>query len=199
MRLPFWKSKPMVGEAALEAREVAQEASHRETFLRLVEQYESPLRRLAGAYFDHKADQADLFQEIAVAIWQALPRFRGESSQRTWLYRIAHNVATTSAAKHRRKERTEVSIPESFDRASPSSDAERELLLEEKRRLLSESVRDLPVMDRQIILLHLEGLSYSEIEEVSGLSESAVATRLTRIRDKLKEKIETRRPATHER
>src|SRR5262249_48070010 len=60
-------------------------------------------------------------------------------------------------------------------------------------RQLQQAIRDLQVTDRQIVLLHLEGLSYSEIEAVSGLSESAIATRLTRIRGELKEKITGRR------
>ena len=62
----------MVGEVALEARSAVQEASQ-QTFLRLITQYESALRRLAGAYVAQSTDREDLFQEIAVAIWQAVP------------------------------------------------------------------------------------------------------------------------------
>ena len=190
MRLPIWKRKPMVSEAAIETRETAQSDSPRETFLRLIEQYEPALRRLAGAYMEQGADREDLFQEIAMALWQAIPKFRGESSERTWLYRIAHNVSISSSAKLRRVGQREESIPESFDRPSALSDAEQELLREEKRRRLTDSIRDLPAIDRQIVLLHLEHLSYGEIEEVTGLSETAIATRLTRVREKLKEKIQ---------
>jgi len=198
MRLPVWKRNPMVGEVALEARSAVQEASQ-QTFLRLIAQYESALRRLAGAYVAQSTDREDLFQEIAVAIWQAVPGFRGESSERTWLYRIAHNVAISSVAKARRRGQREEGMAERFDYASLAPNAEQEVLRSEKLRLLNEAIRDLPAIDRQIILLHLEGLSYGEIEEVSGLSEAAVATRLTRIREKLKEKIAIRRSAAHER
>ena len=179
----------MHGEAVLETSEAAGETSQHDTFLQLMEQYEPALRRLAGAYLQQGADRDDLFQEIAVALWQAIPRFRGESSERTWLYRIAHNVAISSAAKQHRRGRTEQTMPDRFDHASVARDAEQEVLRVEKLRLLNASIQHLPVVDRQIILLHLEGLRYAEIEEITGLSETAIATRLTRIREKLRGQI----------
>ena len=189
MRLPTWKRKSMVGQEVVETRPIAPSGGERETFLRLICQYEPALRRLVGAYLERAADREDLFQDIAVALWQATSKFRGESSERTWLYRIAHNVAISSSAKLRRVRRKEEHIPMPFDRPSTSPGAEQELLHEERRLLLVESIRDLPMIDRQIVLLHLETLSYAEIEEVTGLSETAIATRLTRIREKLKVKI----------
>jgi RNA polymerase sigma factor (sigma-70 family) len=59
------------------------------------------LQRLAGAYVDAREDREDLVQEIAAALWRALPNYRAESSERTWLYRIAHNVAITATVKQR--------------------------------------------------------------------------------------------------
>jgi RNA polymerase sigma-70 factor (ECF subfamily) len=190
MRLPVWKRKTMVSESVLETRGAICETSHREAFLRLMAEYGPALTRLTSAYAEQKTDREDLFQEIAVAIWQALPKFRGESTERTWLYRIAHNVAISSMAKIRRRGQVEEEMPERFDRASSASNAEQEALRAEKLHLLRESIRNLSVIDREIILLHLEGLGYIEIEEVSGLSESAIATRLTRIREKLKQEVE---------
>lgn len=179
----------MHAEALLETSKATGERIRRDSFLELIEQYEPALRRLAGAYLVQAADRDDLFQEIAVALWRAIPGFRGGSSQRTWVYRIAHNVAISSAAKLRRRGRTEETMPERFEHASGARNAEQEVLRAEKLRLLNDSIRDLPVTDRQIILLHLEGLSYAEIEEISGLSETAIATRLTRIREKLRKTI----------
>ena len=192
MRLPVWKRKPMVGEAVAEMLEVTRQSSRQGIFLRLIQQFEPALRRLAAAYLHRESDREDLLQEIALALWQAIPRFRGEASERTWLYRIAHNVAISSSAKAYRRERAEGPFPEEFERSAPAANAEQALLGEEKRQALLDSLRRLPVTDRQIILLHLEGLSYAEIEEVSGLTEPAIATRLTRIRAKLKEEIRRR-------
>jgi len=192
MRLPFWKRKPMIAEAVAETSLVSQESDRNDVFLRLMQQFEPALRRLAAAYFDREADRADLFQEIALALWQAIPRFRMESSERTWLYRIAHNVAISSSARTHRRARREEFLSEEFEHPSAAAGAEEGLLLGEKRRALVDSIRLLAATDRQIILLHLEGLSYAEIEEVSGLSETAIATRLSRIRAKLKEEIRKR-------
>jgi RNA polymerase sigma factor (sigma-70 family) len=195
MRLPIWKRKPMVAEVVAETALVSEESDHNDVFLRLMQQFEPALRRLAAAYFDREADRADLFQEIALALWQAIPRFRKESSERTWLYRIAHNVAISSAAKTHRRARREEFLSEEFEHPSAAAGAEEGLLLGEKRRALVDSIRRLAAADRQVILLHLEGLSYTEIEEVSGLSETAIATRLSRIRAKLKEEIRKREVA----
>ena len=179
----------MIAETAFAASQPVVDTTKRETFLRLVAEYEPALRRLAGAYLEQTADREDLFQEIAVALWQAIPRFRGESSERTWLYRIAHNVAITGATRLRGRGRREEPISEPFEHISHLPTAEQGLLHREKQRLLIEAVRQLPMVDRQVILLHLEGLSYAEIETISGLSETAIATRLTRIREKLRAQI----------
>jgi RNA polymerase sigma factor (sigma-70 family) len=154
-------------------------------FLRLFEEYGPALERLAGAYVARAEDREDLVQEIAVALWRALPAYRGDASERTWLYRIAHNTAITASMKQRKRETREVAA-EPVDHPSGRASAEQELLSSEKRRLLVEAIRGLPPPDRQITVLHLEGLSYTEIEEVTGLSEGAVAARLTRIREKLR-------------
>lgn len=192
MRLPVWKRKPMIAEAVAETSLVSQESDRSDVFLRLVQQFEPALRRLAAAYFHREADRADWFQEIALALWQAIPRFQRESSERTWLYRIAHNVAISSSARTHRRARREEFLSEEFEHPSAAASAEEGLLLGEKRRALVDSIRLLAATDRQIILLHLEGLSYAEIEEVSGLSETAIATRLSRIRPKLKQEIRKR-------
>jgi RNA polymerase sigma-70 factor (ECF subfamily) len=180
----------MIADTAIVASQPVVETTRRETFLRLVEQYEPALRRLAGAYLEQSADREDLFQEIAVALWQAIPRFRSESSERTWLYRIAHNVAITAATRLRGRGKREEPISEPFEHASRLPSAEQDLLHREKQKWLIEAVRGLPLLDRQIVLLHLEGLSYSEIETISGLSETAIATRLSRTREKLRAQIQ---------
>ncbi len=77
-------------------------------FLRIFEEYAPAIERLAGAYAAAREDREDLVQEIAAALWRALPGYRAEASQRTWLYRIAHNVAITATFKQRQREKREV-------------------------------------------------------------------------------------------
>jgi len=177
---------------APQGQQRVEDATRHDTFLRLIGQYEAALRRLAAGYVVHAADREDLFQEIAVGLWRAIPAYRGEASERTWLYRIAHNIAISSSTRLRRRGKTEGPIRETVDLVTANADAEQQAVRNEQRRRLAEVIRTLPAVDRQMILLHLEGLSYAEIEQISGLSQSAVATRLSRVRERLKEKMQAR-------
>lgn len=193
MRLPVWKRESMSTQAmAPQGQQRVEDATRHDTFLRLIGQYEAALRRLAAGYVVHAADREDLFQEIAVGLWRAIPAYRGEASERTWLYRIAHNIAISSSTRLRRRGKTEGPIRETVDLVTANADAEQQAVRNEQRRRLAEVIRTLPAVDRQMILLHLEGLSYAEIEQISGLSQSAVATRLSRVRERLKEKMQAR-------
>jgi RNA polymerase sigma factor (sigma-70 family) len=159
-------------------------------FCELFEAYQPALRRLVAAYLVNAADREDLLQEIAAGIWKSLPGFRGESSERTWIYRIAHNVAIRCSSKVRGRIAREPRLESSFDRPSGERSAEETLLFGEKQQALIDAIRELPVVDRQTVTLHLEGLSAAEIEEVTGLPSGAIATRLTRIRQKLTERVQ---------
>ena len=80
-------------------------------------------------------------------------------------------------------------MPDSADRMGGWNDPDRVLVIEEQRQAMLAAIQELPPIDKQVIVLHLEGLSYQEIEEVSGFSESAIASRLSRIRDRLTDVI----------
>lgn len=168
----------------------ARPGNQNDRFCNLFEQYQPALRRLVSAYVNNPADREDLLQDIAAGIWKSLPSFRGESSERTWIYRIAHNIAIRSSSRVRMRGVREPGIDEAFDRPAAGSNAEEGLLLDEKRAALLAGIGELTLADRQIVTLHLEGLSAVEIEEVTGVSAGAVATRLTRIRQKLTERVQ---------
>lgn len=125
MRLPIW----MIAEAATAHREVQRQAEpYNRRFCELFEAYQSALRRLAAAYVLNSADREDLVQDIAAAVWTALPAFRGESSERTWIYRIAHNVAIRNAARVRTRLTREPGLESPFDRPSGAKSAEDTLI-----------------------------------------------------------------------
>ena len=153
-----------------------------EEFLR---EYTPALRRLAYSYTRDPHETEDLFQEIAVALWKALPRFRGESSPRTYVYRIAHNTATRFVTSKRRRSVLEGSVAEDYRETANADSPERDAIRNQQRQRLWNAVRELSVIDRQIVLLHLEGLSTAEIVEITGLSEGMAAMRLSRIRRRL--------------
>ena len=156
-------------------------------FDRLLAAHGPALTRLAASYTNSPADRDDLAQEIVMAIWQALPRFRGECSERTFLFRIAHNRAIAYLSRARSQMPGSVEEIEVHD---PAPNPESGLAQEEKAERLRRAVHRLPVAYRQVVTLTLEGLAYGDIAEVLGISESNVGARLTRARQILRESLE---------
>lgn len=163
-------------------------ASERLRYEELLQRYLSPLRRLAWSYTRDGTEGEDLLQEIALALWTALPRFRGDSSERTWVYRVAHNTGISYVTSQRRRAKRETAIAPHVEPIS-GSNPEGEAIDSQRVQRLWNTIRELPLLDRQIVCLHLEGLSAAEIEEVTGVSAGNVATRLTRIRRKLMARV----------
>jgi RNA polymerase sigma-70 factor (ECF subfamily) len=147
------------------------------------------LIRLAAAYTNSRSDRDDLFQDIALAIWQALPRFRGESSERTFIFRIAHNRAITYMSQRR----TPATSDEEVEIADPRPNPEKGFAKEQQEARLFEAIHTLPIDYRQVITLTLEGLSYAEIAEVLGIGESNVGVRLNRARQLLRRLLEAQK------
>ncbi len=171
------------------------ERSYRECYVALLEKYEPALRRLCHSYCKGHAESEDLFQEIALALWTALARFRGECNERTWLYRIAHNIALTFAAKARRRVERERPVRGETDLPS-GGDTESRLAEVQKQQMLQRLVRELPFEERRLVLLYLEGLSTAEIEAVTGLTRSNVTVRLSRIRQRLADQLQNAKART---
>ena len=176
--------------------EVDAKAMYRQRYLGLLEEHTPALRRLCHSYCDSRAEAEDLFQEIALAIWTALARFRGESSERTWLYRIAHNVALTLATKKRKQVAREQPVENDMDLPGADSDVESRLAEAQKQHTLQLLVKELPFEDRRLVLLYLEGLPTAEIEAVMGLTRSNVAVRLSRIRQRLSDRMQNAKART---
>lgn len=148
--------------------------------------------RLARSYTNNSSDRDDLFQDIALAIWKALPGFRNESSERTFVFRIALNRAITFLAQRRRVLPTSDEIEVLDSNRNP----EKEFARDEEASRLTEAIHGLPIEYRQVITLTLEDLSYAEIADVLGIGESNVGVRLSRARQMLRKLLEV---PTHER
>jgi RNA polymerase sigma factor (sigma-70 family) len=145
------------------------------------------LSRLAASYARSASDRDDLLQDIAMALWQALPRFRSECSERTFLFRIAHNRCLS----HISRRSTVVAFDEEeLDVEDPAPSAEHQLSEEQQGERLFDAVRRLPLIHRQVVMLTLEGLSYRDIAQVLGIGESNVGVRLNRARQILRTLLE---------
>jgi RNA polymerase sigma-70 factor (ECF subfamily) len=159
-------------------------ADERAAFEDLLRRYLPAIGRLAACYTRDAAGREDLVQDIAIALWTARPRFRGDASERTWLYRVAHNTAISHMTRQRRRA-TREQAADLAEQPAPLATQESMAIDAERRARLWAAVGALPLVDRQVVVLHLEGLSAGEIEAVTGLSAGSIATRLTRARQKL--------------
>ncbi|WP_416831776.1 MAG: RNA polymerase sigma factor [Erythrobacter sp.] len=149
------------------------------------EEFAPALARLARAVERDAEKARDLEQEMHCALWTSLARFKGDCALKTWVYRVAHNVAADHVSKATRGPKK---VPlEEIDAlpaaGNPESDAAEALVLQQVAQL----IRALPPVDAQTIVLWLEGESAAEIAEITGLSSGAVATRVHRIKALLAE------------
>ena len=149
-------------------------------FEELFQRHKAPIQRLCFAYLNSSAEVEDLFQEIMSNVWNALPKFRGEAQAGTWLYRIAVHTALLYRRKWRRGE----PLPEVAD---PSAGAHRDLEDRERLAALRRAIALQPEQDRLVITLLLEGLSYREIAEVTGLTVNYVGVKLSRIKQAIEQ------------
>ena len=147
--------------------------------------YGSALDRLARAYEADPDTRRDLLQDIHLQLWRSFGHFDGRCSLRTWVYRVAHNVATGHVVRQRRIRKTLATIEEI--EAMPSND-QSERVFSEKQALerLSMLIQLLKPLDRQIIISYLEGMDASSTAEITGLSASNVAMKVHRIKNILR-------------
>ena len=163
-------------------KRLSEEAEDR--FLEALRRHEQIINKVIRIYGVDSEDRSDLFQEIVYQLWRSFGSFKGESRISTWVYRVALNTAITSLRKSKKvPEHTELNdqylhIP-SFDTAKGS----------EQLKQLYSAIRSLGEVDRAVIMLYLEELSYKEIAEVLGLTEDNVGVKLNRIKTKLRARI----------
>lgn len=137
------------------------------------------LLRLARGYERDEDRRADLVQDIHLAIWRSLALFDGRCSLRTWIYRVAHNTATSVSLRRARRasfvslDEAELVVP-----AASGADLDRHLALQRVIAL----VQSLRHVDRQVMLLYLEGYDAGAIADIVGLSSRNVATKIHRIK-----------------
>jgi RNA polymerase sigma factor (sigma-70 family) len=150
-----------------------------ERFERVVREYGAALRRLASAWERDRTAQEDLLQEILVALWRALPRFRGEASERTFVFRVALNRAMT----HRFRRAPPASpLDDAAHLADSRQSPEAEAAAAQQRERLVAALQSLSPSLREAVTLSLEGLSGGEIADVLGITENNAMVRLSRAR-----------------
>jgi RNA polymerase sigma-70 factor (ECF subfamily) len=143
--------------------------------------------RVVASYTPPGAERDDLAQEVLVALWQALPRFRGEGSARSFVLRIAHNRCLSHAWRRANRRQLEA---EPVDVADPRPGADEHVEANQRAEQFLRHVRMLPLGQREVLALALEGLAHAEIAAIAGISTGNVAVRLGRAREALRRSLE---------
>lgn len=163
-----------------------------ETYREASAAYGGALSRLARGYEAEPEKQGDLLQEIHIAIWKSLGRFNGACSLRTWVFRIAHNVAASHVLRERRRKRVRMVGLEELDTAAGTPDSLQAAAEQQALARLTDLIRQLIPIDRQVILSHLEDMDAETISDLTGLSTSNVATKIHRIKEVLRKRFDAR-------
>ncbi|HAF79143.1 MAG TPA: sigma-70 family RNA polymerase sigma factor [Maribacter sp.] len=150
-------------------------------FTNLIREHQGLLYKVTSIYTDNKEDQEDLFQEVVFQLWKYFDSFRNDAKITTWMYRVAMNTSITFIKKIKRRPDS-VSVAEVF---ISESDTHNEVF-EERLRLLYQHLKHLNILEKGLIFLLLEGKSYNEIAQITGLSASNVGTKISRVKKKLK-------------
>ena len=149
-------------------------------FLEMIGAQKRTIYKVCYIYANDQDDLNDLFQETVLNLWKSFPRYRGDSTLNTWVYRIAMNTCITFLRRSSSRPQT---VPITAQVASSlETDEETASRLRDLYRLINQ----LGKLERALILLWLEERSYQEMADILGLSKANVAVKLTRIKEKLK-------------
>lgn len=147
-------------------------------FVMMVKTHRSTIYTVCYMFSKDEDEVADLFQEVMIKVWRGLPSFNEQSDIKTWIYRIALNTCISIDTKKKRKPETrlamDINLFADTDKAT------------EQVKMLHNRICRLMPLDRAIVLLWLENISYEEIGAIIGISAKNVSVRLVRIREQLK-------------
>ena len=148
-------------------------------FTKMVKEYRKTIYTVCYFFSKDTEEVNDLYQEILINLWKGFEKFRGESSLKTWIWRVSLNTCNNQEQKKKSNVQT---IPLSIDIDLYNDDD----VQSKQIQMLYDRINRLDVFDRAIILLWLENMNYQDIADVVGISLSNVTTRLFRIKEQLK-------------
>ncbi len=152
----------------------------------LIEQNRGIIYKLAGAYCKDSDDRKDLVQEIIIQLWRSYPTFNHSVKFTTWMYRVAFNVSISFYRKDSKRKEKMSSLSDNLIELRAEEEPNDK---EEQLKQLQQFIAELKELDKALMLLYLEEKSYREISEILGISESNVATKVNRIKQRLREKF----------
>lgn len=159
--------------------------TEQEVLLKRINDHQGIIFKICNSYCSNKSDREDLAQEIIYQLLKSYHSFKEEFSFSTWMYKVALNVAISFYRKKKTSEMiTLVENQEDHeDLSHKQADHEMNLII------LQRFINELKELDKALMLLYLESKSYKEISEIIGITETNVATKISRIKTNLKQKF----------
>lgn len=159
------------------------ELSKRE-FIRIIKENDVRLKHLCRVYAADKAGEKDLYQEIIIQLWNSLPQFKGNSKISTWMYRIGLNVSVSFVRKQQTRRKYHRAYRKE-KQTNPNVKYEPDEKDKTKLNQLYQAISQLNTSEKAIITMYLENFSYSEIADITQITENYVGVKLNRIKKKL--------------
>ncbi len=165
---------------------------NRDDAIREIEAYQPLIRKVCGMYAQDNAEADDMFQEICIQAWRASEQFKGDAKFSTWLYRIAINTAISWIRKEKKHKLNNAGEDKFYGVQDESPFYEKEDQREQIAQM-HRAINQLNDLDRSLILLYLEDVSYAEISEILGLSIANIKVKMNRLKKRLKKMMENDR------
>ena len=159
---------------------------NKDAFLQLIRDNKGILYKISASYCRNISDREDLVQEMIYQLWRSSHRFDDNQKFTTWMYRIALNVAISF---YRKTTRSGVRIDLGVDLQELEDRSPAGEMLDDRIELLQRFISELGELDKALMILYLEEKSYREIADILGITETNVATKLSRIKGRLKQQF----------
>ncbi len=164
-------------------------ANKKETFITTIDTHKKIIYKIVNSYCQNKEDRKDLEQEIIIQLWNSFDKYNAEYKYSTWMYRIALNVAISFYRKEKKW-----SVKNDFYNENSiyniADENENETELDYNIKLLQEFINNLNELNKALMLLYLEEKPYDEIAEILGITKTNVATKISRLKLKLKKEFQ---------
>ncbi len=162
----------------------------KEQFIKTIDEHKKIIYKIVNSYCQNKEDRKDLEQEIIIQLWNSFDNYNSDYKYSTWMYRIALNVAISFYRKEKKWSiKNDFYNEESIFKIEEDT-SEEQTELDFHLKLLQEFIHNLNELNKALMLLYLEEKSYEEIAEILGITKTNVATKISRIKLKLKKEFQ---------
>ncbi len=164
-----------------------QQQAQKDQFLYLVQQNKKLIFKVCNAYCHDPEDRKDLVQEVIIQLWLSFDKYNSQYKLSTWMYRIALNTAISHYRADRKRNTTSLDTRENLIDFADENDAAE---MNDRVQLLYSFIAQFDELNRALMILYLDNNSYKDIAEVLGITETNVATKISRLKKELKQKFE---------